>query len=71
MRIKCLTTFKDGIDEFVQDDIRSVEDSRGAYFVANGWAEDLSGALPTGETVTGAADLSVASATLGTGDNHG
>jgi hypothetical protein len=48
MKIKCLTTFLDGKDRFEADDIRTVDDERGARFCANGWAEDLSGAVPTG-----------------------
>ena len=38
MRIHCLTTFLDGTDRFEKDDHRTVDDERGARFVANGWA---------------------------------
>lgn len=44
MKITCLTTFIDGRDRFEKDDVRTVDDERGAYFVANGWA--TSGAAP-------------------------
>lgn len=71
MRIKCLTPFLDGMERFEKDDIFTVDDERGAYFVASGWAEDLSGAVPTGDTASGATDLAVESTTLTAGDNHG
>jgi hypothetical protein len=70
MRIKCLTTFLDGTDRFEIDDERSVSDDRGAYFVANGWAEDLSGSVATGQPADGSADLDVQSSKLSAGDNH-
>jgi hypothetical protein len=65
MRIKCLTTFLDGAERYEADDIRSVPDDRGAYFVANGWAEDLSGDTTTGDTT-----LAVDSTTVTTGDSN-
>lgn len=71
MRIKCTTTFLEGAERFEQDDIRSVDDARGAYFVANGWAEDLSGQTATGVSADGATDLAVDSSTVTTGDSNG
>ena len=38
MKITCLTTFLDGPDRFDQGDVRTVDDTRAAYFIANGWA---------------------------------
>lgn len=46
MRIKVLTTFLDGKDRFEKDDERTVENERGARFVAAGWAKSLSGDMP-------------------------
>jgi hypothetical protein len=70
MRIKCLTTFLDGAERFAADDIRTVPDERGAYFVANGWAEDLSGTVSTGDMITGDTTLAVDSSTVTTGDSN-
>jgi hypothetical protein len=38
MKITCLTTFLHGRDRYEKDDVRTVDDELGAYFVANGWA---------------------------------
>lgn len=65
MRIKCLTTFLDGKDRFEKDDQRTVDDERGARFCANGWAEDLSGAVATGEIATGPVDVVADKSVLG------
>lgn len=71
MKIKCLTTFLDGTERFEKDDERTVADERGAYFVASGWAEDVSGAVATGDSDGGAADLTVANVTHTMGDSNG
>lgn len=71
MRIQCLTTFLDGADRFEQGDVRTVPDERGAYFVAQGWASDLSGEVVTGPITTGPTDLAVDSSTVTMGDSNG
>lgn len=71
MKIKCLMTFLDGAERFEKDDSRTVEDSRGARFVANGWAEDESGHVATGEVTTGETDLSINNVIQGQELTHG
>ena len=71
MKIKCLTTFLDGTERFETDDIRTVPDGRGAYFVGAGWAEDISGQTAPGAATDDVTDLSINSSTFSTGDNHG
>lgn len=71
MKIQCLTTFLDDRDRFESGDIRSVDDDRGAYFVANGWAADLSGQVATGEPSADPATLDVQSGNLTSGDSNG
>lgn len=71
MRIKCLTTFLDDKECFEKDDVRTVDDERGARFVAAGWASDLAGRVATGEAVTGETALDIQGSVIGTGDNHG
>lgn len=70
MKIKAITTFLDGTDRFEKDDERTVSDERGAYFVANGWAEDVAGRVATGESVA-ATDLNINNSGLGLGDSNG
>ena len=53
MKILVLTDFKDGRDQFVKDDIRTVSDEDGARFVANGWANDTEGRVATGTAEAG------------------
>ena len=48
MRIECTTTFLHGADRFEQGDIRSVPDELGAYFIAQGWANNP-GELPSAD----------------------
>ncbi len=43
MKIEILTTFRDGKDEYIKDEVRIVNDEDGARFVANGWAKDEAG----------------------------
>lgn len=38
MRIHCTTTFLDGTQRFVKDDIRTVDDADGERFIRAGWA---------------------------------
>ena len=71
MKIKCLTFFLDGKDGFEKDDIRTVDDERGAYFVANGWAEDTAGRVATVNPSESVTDLDINNSTIGLGDNHG
>lgn len=71
MKIKCLTTFLDGADRFEKGDERTVSPERGAQFVANGWASDLSCSQPTGSAAAGAEDLIIHNSTHVSGDNHG
>lgn len=59
MKIKVLNTFLDGRDRFEKDDVRTVSDEDGARFVGNGWAEDVSGAVVTGEAAGDAGDLNI------------
>ena len=70
MKIEALTTFIDGADRFEQGDVRTVSDERGAYFVGNGWAKDMSGEVATGEA-GGNADLAINSTTHAAGDSNG
>ena len=70
MKIECLTTFLDGRDRFEAGDIRTVEDARGAQFVAAGWAKDADGRVATGAT-GGNAELKVDGAVSATGDSNG
>lgn len=70
MKIEALTTFLDGKDRFEQGDIRTVDDARGANFVGNGWAKDLSGEVATGEA-GGNADLVIESSAHVSGDSNG
>lgn len=71
MKIKCLMTFLDGAERFEKGDSRTVEDERGARFVANGWAEDESGRVATGDVIAGETDLSINHALMGQEDSNG
>lgn len=73
MRILCLTTFLDGVDRFEQGDSRTVDDARGARFVAAGWASDTSAATsaPVAGADAGAVNLDIQNALLGAGDSNG
>lgn len=70
MKIKCLTTFLDGKERFEKDDVRTVDDERGARFVANGWVEDTAGRVATGAEA-GSAGLTIQNSTIGLGDSNG
>lgn len=70
MKIKATTTFLDGTDRFEKDDERTVSDERGAYFVANGWAEDAAGRVATVEAAA-TTDLNINNSGLGLGDSNG
>lgn len=69
MRIHCLTTFLDGSDRFEKDDTRTVDDERGARFVANGWAKTEDGAAVT--PADGDTALSIDNSNTALEDNHG
>ncbi len=70
MKIEALTTFLDGADRFEKEDVRTVDDERGAYFVSNGWAKDLSGGVATGEAAA-SVDLNIDPADHVSGDSNG
>lgn len=70
MKIQVLSTFLDGTDRFEKDDERTVSDERGAYFVANGWAEDVAGRVATVEAAA-TTDLNINNSGLGLGDSNG
>lgn len=69
MQIKCSTTFLDGKDRFEKDDIRTVDDERGAYFIEQGWASEV-GADPVAADA-GDVTLSIHSSNHATGDSNG
>lgn len=72
MRIRCLTTFLDDRDRFEAGDVRTVDDEKGARFIANGWAEDAQ--LPEAVAFTPApsvVELDTQSPKLGAKDNNG
>jgi hypothetical protein len=71
MKIECSTTFLDGAERFEAGDIRTVDDERGAYFVGNGWAKDVTGAVATGAETSGEITLEVQGAVMGQEANHG
>lgn len=70
MKIQCLTTFLDGKDRFEKDDVRTVDDERGARLVAAGWAVDTEGRVAPGAQ-SSSADLVINSASSATGDSNG
>ncbi len=69
MKIICTTTFLDGPERFESGDVRTVDDARGAYFAANGWASPV-GAEPI-EPASGDVTLAVQSAVHIQGVSHG
>lgn len=69
MKIVCDTTFLDGADRFEKDDQRTVDDARGAYFIANGWVHEVGGITP--DLFKGEVNLDVHNAVNGLKDNHG
>lgn len=71
MRIKCLTTFLDGSDRFERDDLRTVDDERGAYFIAQGWAAAEGAATPATLPEQGNAVLDIHDATMSPEVQHG
>lgn len=70
MKIICDTTFLDGKDRFENGDQRTVDDVRGAYFIANGWAHQV-GSEPAPATPSGDVTLNVQSAVIGTEVRNG
>lgn len=71
MKIECLTTFLDGKDRYESGDVRTVEDDKGAQFVANGWAKDVAGRVATGGESSSVVNLAVDSSVIGLGDSNG
>jgi len=71
MKIECLTTFLDGKDRYEIGDVRTVEDEKGAQFVANGWAKDVADRVATGSESSGVVNLAVDSSVIGLGDSNG
>ena len=69
MRIHCLTKFLDGTDAFEKDDHRTVDDERGARFVANGWAKEEGGEAAA--PVSGDTTLDIQDVTQGQEAVHG
>jgi len=51
-------------EAFFKDEIRVVSDEMGARWCANGWAEDLDGAVPTGDRINRGQELVVDPAKL-------
>lgn len=70
MRIVCDTTFLDGRDRFEKGDQRTVDDERGARFVANGWAHEEGQGPATSAGIT-TTDLSVNNSKHAQGARHG
>ena len=71
MKIEWLTTFLDGKDRYEIGDVRTVEDEKGAQFVANGWAKDVADRVATGSESSGVVNLAVDSSVIGLGDSNG
>lgn len=71
MKIECLSKFLDGTDSFEKDDIRTVDEEKGARFVANGWAQDVAGRVATGSASDSATDLTIDKSVIGLGDSNG
>ena len=71
MKIECLTTVLDGKYRFESGDVRTVEDEKGAQFVANGWAKDVADRVATGSESSGVVNLAVDSSVIGLGDSNG
>jgi len=70
MKIEALSTFLDGRERFEQGDIRTVDDAKGAYFVANGWAKDITSDAAVTPFV-GDTDLAIQNVNLATGVTNG
>lgn len=71
MRIKVLMPFLHGRERFEKDDQFTIDDEQGAYFVKNGWAEDMSGAEETANANSGEVTLDIQNGKHVVGDNHG
>ena len=69
MKIICDTTFLDDKDRFENGDQRTVDDVRGAYFIANEWAHEV-GSAPSASPA-GDVTLDVQSAVIGTEARNG
>lgn len=73
MQIKVLEKkFLDGMEVFLKDEIRTVDDERGRRFVENGWAEDVDGVVKTGDRdKSHGRNLDIQNSTLGVTDKVG
>lgn len=63
MKIKVACNFKHGKDEFHLNDVRTVSDEDGQYFIANGWATDASGRADPVATAPGETTLEIQNVT--------
>lgn len=70
MKIEALSTFLDGRERFEKGDIRTVDDVKGAYFIDNGWAKDITSDAAAAPFV-GVTDLAIQNVNLATGVTNG
>jgi len=47
MQVNVLSTFQHRGQDFIQGEVRIVDDATGEYFCRAGWVEDTSGLVPT------------------------
>ena len=67
MQVKLLEAIKHQGRDFGVNDVTTVDDSTGAYFCGNGWAEDMDGKVKTAaRDVNKSAKLNVDSAKANT-----
>lgn len=71
MRIKMKCLVKHGRDRFEADDVRTVDDDTGAYFVTNGWAVEIGAPEVAVDPAPAEVTLDVHSSVLGVGDSNG
>lgn len=71
MRIHCLTTFLDGRERYEKDDIFTVDDTKGAYFVQNKWAKEVGTQTPAAQDQPTVTELAIDNAVMGMGDSNG
>jgi hypothetical protein len=69
VKIKCHNKFLDGSDSFEAQDIRTVDDTRGQYFISQGWATELGAETQLIES--GDVNLTIQSSSHATGDSNG
>lgn len=63
MRIEAKRTFLHGRDRYEKGDLRTVDDSLGAYFVKQGWAAEVG--KPAPEVQSGEVSLDIHNARMG------